>query len=269
MILKKCSDNRILSNFIDSSIGCLPFQAPDLADLTILRSSSALNEIQANLIITNLALVPSNDEMVLDNGNQSLLKLNLYRQGVNQPTVSALNDQINIDFCNGLMNIGIPFLILYQNEFTNFASPDFAVGSNLLNFLCQRFINTWVNIKCPSLINLPSPITVIIEQNSGTAIGNNLNILSLTTTVNPYAIPTTTVIPGSQTTLTVIPGSQTTTSSLIPGSQTATSSLIPGSQTTTISQTNSTGNQTLHSGISNISIKSSILFLILFSTLFF
>lgn len=178
------SDNRLLANFIDIAVGCAIYSAPDLINGTIPRLSNALNEIQANLnspVDPATALVPSNDEMVLNNGVQCLQKLNLYRQGVNQPVVDILSDQLNINFCNGMKDFGVPFLILHQTEFQNFNSPD-ATGNNLLNFLCNRFFNSWNNLKCQALVNITSPITVTVDPNTGGAISNNLNTLVTVTT---------------------------------------------------------------------------------------
>ena len=116
-ILGNGNDNRLLNNFINVAIGCQSFTAPDLVDNTILRSSLALNEIQANLLDVNLettALVPSIDPMVLDDNIESLEKLNLYRIGVNQPLLSSLNISNNILYCNQLITIAPVFLNLHK-----------------------------------------------------------------------------------------------------------------------------------------------------------
>ena len=137
-ILSNGSDNRLLSDFILTAIGCKPFTAPDLFHKYIFKSSQTLNEIQANLLPYTdpaVALTPAIDPMVLDNGNKSLLKINLYRQGVNQPPLTILRIEDDLNYCNNLNVYGISFLILHRNEFTNFTSPN-NQASNLLNFLC-------------------------------------------------------------------------------------------------------------------------------------
>ena len=197
------SDNRLLADFIDVAIGCQPFMAPDLIITTILRQSLALNEIQANLnnpTLPTTALVPPNDPMVLDNGVQSLLKLNLYRVGVNQPPLIALIPLIDLIYCKEMALIAPVFFKLHLTELTNFVSPAPIIANNLLNFLANRFSQSWTNLQCQILTGNPSPITVTIDPVTNIVIGNNLFIPTTTllpstfistTTFNPYAIPTT------------------------------------------------------------------------------
>ena len=184
-LVKNGSDNALLSNFIYKAIGCEPFMAPDLADLTILRSSSALNEIQANLNDTtnlDIAIVPSINPMCLVNGEENLEKTNAYRQGYNQPLLIQLNQQDNINYCNSLYQIAVQFFILHINELKDFVSPDES-GNNLLNFLCNRFVNSWNNLNCEKIINLPSPINVTLNSN-GTTVSNNLDTIIQKKTIN-------------------------------------------------------------------------------------
>ena len=219
------SDNRLLDKFIAVAIGCAPFQAPDLANPTILKSSLALNEIQANLNDPNspdTALVAINNPMVLVNGQPSIDKINAYRLGVNQPPllINQFNvTQNTIAYCNSLARIAIPFYMLHINELTNFASPD-ATGNNLLNFLCNRFANSWVNLNCQMFTGVPSAITVTIVNN--TAIANNLLTLPSITPVP--TIPRTSTVPGVSTASTV-PGAST--ASTVPGASTASRASTP------------------------------------------
>ena len=176
-IIGNGSDNRLLDIFIDPAIKCVPFKAPDLYDVNIMRSSLALNEIQANTLDINLittALVPAIDPMVLDNDAQSLEKVNLYRIGVNQQPLSCLNKNDDIKYCNQLAIITPPFLTRYQNEFLNFASPDVELANNLMNFLAVRFVNTWDILNCLNLTGLQSPISVTVDPITNIVISNNL-----------------------------------------------------------------------------------------------
>ena len=198
IIVGNGSDNRLLSDFVDVAIGCTPFTAPDLVNNTILKSSLALNEIHASLnspLLPTTALIPPNDPMVLDNGQISLAKINLYREGVDQPVLQSLTGQENINYCNGLNTYGVPFIILHQNEFALFASPD-KTANNLLNFLCRRFAASWVNLQCPILTGNQSAISVTIDPNTNMAVSNNLSIMPSTSmpTSGVTSVPTSAVI---------------------------------------------------------------------------
>ena len=202
-IITNGSDNRLLSLFINPAIGCMSFAVPDLVDNLVLRSSLALNEIQANtnsIFPIPIALVHPNDPMVLDKGQISLEKINLYRVGVNQQILQIITGQENLDYCNGLNNFGVPFIILHQNEFANFKSPDIT-ANNLLNFLCRRYTTSWVNLKCDILTGKPSIITVVIEPNTNTVISNNLASLTPVVPTWPivwpivWPVPTIPIIP--------------------------------------------------------------------------
>src|ERR1700744_2970990 len=81
-LLLNGSDNTLLDLFMDPVLGCTPFQAPDLANNGQPTSSQAMDELLSEENTHNLhALVPENDEMVLDgNGNVNTAKTNLYRE---------------------------------------------------------------------------------------------------------------------------------------------------------------------------------------------
>ena len=177
------SDNRLLANFIDLAIGCIPFMVPDLAVPGILRASQALNEIQANLNNPNdpnTALVPSFDPMCLVNGFEDINKTNAYRQGMNQPILNMLSVTNSMNYCNSLLSVSIPFYTLHQKELTNFASPD-NTGSNLLNFLSNRLSNTWANLNCNNLTGTPFPLLLTIVNDTVVAT----NLTSTITTIAP------------------------------------------------------------------------------------
>ena len=192
-IIANGSDNRLLSVFIAPAIGCKSFTAPNLGNNTIEESSVALNEIQANLLDvnnTNVALVPSFNPMVLDNNMQSILKVNLYRDGVNQPRIFELNNNENINYCNKMGELTPPFLIKYQIELANMRSPSPNIANNLLNFMASRFENSWQILNCQTLIGIPSPIIAIVDPNTGIVISNNL---IQQTTIPQTTIPQTTI----------------------------------------------------------------------------
>ena len=178
-LISNGSDNKLLSDFILRGVGCKSFMAPDLVNMYSLKSTQTLNEIQANLLpwdSPETALVPAIDPMVLDNGQQSLLKINLYRQGVNQPYLTELNIQNDIAYCNGLENYGIQFFILHKNTLINVSSPN-NDANNLLNYLCLRYISTWNILKCTELTGKATILSVGIDENTEMAISNNLDFL--------------------------------------------------------------------------------------------
>ena len=226
-VITNGSDNRLLNIFIGKALECTSFQAPDLLEPVILRSSLALNEIQANVYKNELdALVPANDPMVLVDGQQSLTKINKYRKGVNQPLLDVLNPQNDIRYCQLMETETIKFLNKNFNLLINSLSPD--NENNLLNFLCTRFQFSWDTLKCNILLQKSSPITTEIINGTLTCIFNNtqpnnylrslnsnkFDCTKTQTKPNSYTtkISTTTEIPSTQTTIetTEIPSTQKT-----------------------------------------------------------
>ena len=101
--------------------------------------------------------------MTLVNGQQSIDKVNSYRNGVNQPLLQSLNVNNDINYCTNMENTSTFFLTTYLNEFINFNSPDNV--NNLLVFLCDRFSTSWVVLNCNNLLNKTSPIFIVINYN--------------------------------------------------------------------------------------------------------
>lgn len=177
-IISNGSDNRVLSDFVNPAIGCKSFSAPDLANNTIYKYSLALNEIEANLTDPNspdTALIPSGNPMCLVNDTVNLEKMNAYRMGVAQPIVNQIDPEDNKNYCNSMLRITIPFLILHKIEFINSAAPG-NDASNLLNFLIDRFINSWSILNCEVLTGIAVPLIVFSDEN-GIIINNNLETL--------------------------------------------------------------------------------------------
>ena len=177
-IISNGSDNRLLNVFINPAIGCQSFTAPNLININIQQSSVALNEIQASLtpITDTTALVPPFSPFVVDvnnNNGQTVLKTNLYRNGVNQPNIMVLDDNLNINYCNQMGNLTPPFFIKHKNELMNMNSPT-PDANNLLNFLAGRFQNSWDILQCQILIGKVSPINAIIDPITNIIISNNL-----------------------------------------------------------------------------------------------
>src|SRR5271165_843195 len=89
------SDNALIDDFLDPTLGCTPFMAPDLANNRTPATSQALDELLAARNQPRIAaLVPENDEMTLDgNGNLDPAKTNLYREEVGQAPINAQNNR--------------------------------------------------------------------------------------------------------------------------------------------------------------------------------
>src|SRR3984893_2939296 len=126
-LLTNGSDNALIDFFLDPTFGCTPFTAPDLGNNNQPTSSQALDELLAarNRTATT-ALVPENDEMVLDgNGNIDAAKTNLYRAEVGQAPINNQNNRQDSPamYCQNLVNIQTAFLAANQTLLATGSSP--------------------------------------------------------------------------------------------------------------------------------------------------
>jgi len=162
------SDNTLLDLFMDPTLGCTPFQVPDLANNNQPTSSQALDELLAEKNQLNIrALVPQNDEMVLNGQGQfDAAKTNLYRAELGQPLVSFSNNQSSSPamFCQNMVNIQTPFLAANQTLLATGQSPVTAVGDNLFTFLANRLSMSFTNLGCQNF-GLTDPVTVTLDEN--------------------------------------------------------------------------------------------------------
>ena len=140
-------------------------------------TSQALDELLAARNQPRVAaLVPENDEMVLDaNGQLDPAKTNLYRAEVGQPAISARNDRNDspVNYCQNLVNIQTPFLAANQTVLATGQSPVTAIGNNLLTFLANRLNMSFTNLGCQNF-GLTNPVTVTLDGN-GAAIAATFN----------------------------------------------------------------------------------------------
>jgi hypothetical protein len=84
------SDNALLGEFVDPANGCKPLTKPATTSVTGTQGSQALDELSARVNQkTQIALIPTNDEMVLVGGAYSITKSNMYRSLVDQPMLAA------------------------------------------------------------------------------------------------------------------------------------------------------------------------------------
>ena len=176
-VLVNGSDNALIDDFLDPALGCTPFEAPDLGNNGTLTTSQALDELlAARNQPKNAALVPENDEMVLDNGGQfDEAKTDLYRSELGQPPVSAQTDASSSPemFCQNIVNVQAPFIAANENLFAAGPSPVPTVGDTLFTFLANRLLQSFNNLGCKSF-GLTNPVAVV-NNGAGAATEATLN----------------------------------------------------------------------------------------------
>jgi hypothetical protein len=192
------SDNILVDGFMDPTLGCTPFMAPDLANNNQPTSSQALDELLAAKNQPAIAaLVPENDEMVLDgNGNVNVTKTNLYRSEVGQPAVSAQNNAADSPamYCQNMINIQTPFLAANQTLLATGQTPVAGTGNNLFTFLANRLSMSFANLNCQNF-GLTNPVTVTLDGN-GVGVAATFNTTQQTAT-NPTGAGTGTASPSA------------------------------------------------------------------------
>ena len=176
------SDNALLNAFVDPTIGCTPFTAPDLSNAGTPGTSQALDEIFAAANQqAPIALVPENDPMTLLNGAFSATKTNLYRTSVDQPVISAAQTaDTPAGYCTDMLNIQTAFLAANQAVLATGTSPVPAVGNNLFTFLANRLSMSFTNLNCGNF-GLTNPVTVTLDGN-GVATAATFNTAQQTPT---------------------------------------------------------------------------------------
>jgi hypothetical protein len=171
------SDNILVDGFLDPTLGCTPFTAPDLANNNQPTSSQALDELlSAKNPPAVTALVPENDEMVLDaNGNFDVTKTNLYRAEVGQAPVSNQNNRQDSPamYCQNMVNIQTPFLAANQTLLATGPTPVPGTGNNLFTFMANRLSMSFANLNCQNY-GLTNPVTVTLDGN-GAAVAATFN----------------------------------------------------------------------------------------------
>jgi len=176
-VLVNGSDNALLDNFLDPAFGCTPFMAPDLGNNGTPTTSQALDELlAARNQPRTAALVPENDEMVLDaNGQLDTAKTDLYRAEIGQAPVDSQTNLTSSPamFCQNMVNIQTPFLAANQNLLSQGATPVPAVGENLFTFMANRLNMSFTNLGCQNF-GLTNPVTVVLDGN-GAAMSATLN----------------------------------------------------------------------------------------------
>ena len=169
------SDNALLNAFLDPTLGCTPFTAPDLTNAGTPGTSQALDELfAAKNQAAPVALVPENDPMTLVNGAFSQQKTNRYRTSVDQPAViRAQTADPPAAYCQNMVNMQSLFLQNNQTLLATGTSPVPAVGNNLFTFLANRLSMSFTNLNCQNL-GLTDPVTVTLDGN-GAATAATIN----------------------------------------------------------------------------------------------
>ncbi|MGA7936319.1 MAG: hypothetical protein WCA35_22385 [Kovacikia sp.] len=171
------SDERLLSVSINGALKCKSWKAKSLTDPSKREVSAlALNELQARAYQERpVAKVPAGDPFVLTGGEINLDKLNAYRLGVAQRTVSSLDQADTARYCRRLFRIQPNFLDQNQSTFSKAPSPNPVVADSLFTFLAQRFVGTDKILGCSGPLGLVNPVTVQFDNN-GIAIGAKINL---------------------------------------------------------------------------------------------
>ncbi len=171
------SDNALVDDFLDPAFGCTPLMAPDLGNHGAMATSQALDELLAAANQPkDPALVPENDEMVVDNGGQiDPAKTDMYRAEIGQAPVDAQTDASSSPamFCQNMINIQTPFLAANQNLLAAWPSPVPTVGDTLFTFMAGRLASSFDNLNCKQF-GLTNPVA-LVNNGAGAATEATLN----------------------------------------------------------------------------------------------
>ena len=144
-----------------------------------------------------VALVPLNDPMTAVNGQQSVMKTDIFRIGVGQPMVGAGGQAADspANYCKNMMQVGMARTAADEKQFSAFATPVPGTGSNLFTFLAARLSASWGNLGCGALLNAPDPVSLTLDAN-GVATAATFSPLAIGTlpggvaaTATPSATP--------------------------------------------------------------------------------
>jgi hypothetical protein len=155
-------DNRLVTEFVNPAIGCTTLLLPDMADPGMNTPAIPLNVIQAmRFQAAPVALTPNTDPMITTNGQPDLLKLNLYRLGVNQPQAAAFGgDNDPVLYCKNYAIVAVNRFISLGPRLKAFASPAPTLPS-LFAFMKQRAMTTYQNLNCQQLTGLADPFAAL------------------------------------------------------------------------------------------------------------
>ena len=215
------SDNALVNKFMDPALGCTPYQFWDRTAASTRSGSQITDELMAAADqAAPVALVPLNDPMTAVDGQQSVMKTDVFRIGVGQPMVGAGGQAADspANYCKNMMQVGMARTAADEKQFSAFATPVPGTGSNLFTFLAARLSASWGNLGCGALLNAPDPVSLTLDAN-GVATAATFSPLAIGTlpggvaaTATPSATPSCAATPSTAPTATASPtGTDTAT----------------------------------------------------------
>jgi hypothetical protein len=188
-LLLSRSDNTLLDLFLDPLLGCVPFEAPDLANNDVPASSQALDEILAGASQPKIAaLVPENNDMVRSgDGEFDAAKTDMYREELGQAPITSQSDKTSDPetYCQNIVDIQTPFLAANQPLLVTGQSPMATVGDNLLTFMASRLSTSFTSLACQHY-RLTNPVTVR-RNGAGVVVSATFNTSVQTATATAQA----------------------------------------------------------------------------------
>jgi len=145
------SDNALLGYFVDPANGCQPFTRQDTTSVSGSQGSQALDELSARVNQKpHIAMIPTNNPMVLVGGDYSIAKTNMYRSLVDQPMLPANTNpnEVAAAYCMNMVNIAPARDQADYGRDTNFDTPVPDVGNNLATFIGNRLSMSFGNLNC-------------------------------------------------------------------------------------------------------------------------
>ncbi|KAF8863919.1 hypothetical protein BDZ45DRAFT_669872 [Acephala macrosclerotiorum] len=168
-VINNASDEALLTNILDPIIGCTPYTAPSLDNPGTNVPALALSELQASARqAAPIGLVPLNDPDCLLTSTPGTL----------------------VPYCQDMVSVAPAFLKGFQTAFTNTASPDTCVGSNLFTFLANRYLMSLTQLTCPSSAIPFQPVVCTLDGN-GAATACTITLTNGTTAATSAKVVST------------------------------------------------------------------------------
>jgi len=162
-MLANDGDNRLITELVNPAIGCQTLQLPNAADPGTFAPALPMNVLQSIMYQkAPVSLNPNNDPMTTTNNLPDMLKLNLYRFGVNQPPATVLGaaDNDPVIFCKNYGTVAVPRFISLGPNLKSRPSP--APGfASLFAFMKNRAMTTWLNLNCQALTGIADPFAAL------------------------------------------------------------------------------------------------------------
>jgi hypothetical protein len=115
-------------------------------------------------------------------GVDSLLKVNLYRVGVDQHLITGEGDADTARYCRQILRIAPARMALDQAMLTAIASPDPAAANSLFTFMAQRLVTSYQILTCATLIQQTLPVTTTTNA-AGVTVSASIDPTALKTVI--------------------------------------------------------------------------------------